>query len=715
MSSRDEKEVLADLAELCTTDGYIHALAFLVFHGSVLLVAEDGPKPEDFERLHSSDRLTGTEVATLAGLMLKRPISTALPTADALQSLIDRTLALLRELHDVLLAPVFEQFGAALAAGGLKSPLGTGPMLREAIFYGPDSAYSFQYRDLAALRYTRDEQWLRTHKHFSIADAVRVVQAAQKVQNEKLSETLSAMRTMHPDKWSILPAFCFTLDEVARESGLAAPTVEAVLAAFAVERHERNDGFNALHDFNVITARPVLRIEAGGYALLDQNALAQALYESPIYWMTADSDYSDAALRNRGLFTEEFCRQRLEKVFGPDHVYSNVRILESKAKAVGEIDVLVLFGNRAIVLQAKSKRLTLEARRGNDQALKEDFKKSVQESYDQAVCCARHLSDSGVTLEDSRSRTIVVPGGLKEIQIMCVVADHYPSLAFQAREFLKQTIEGPISPPLVLDVFALDAITEMLDTPLRFLSYVNRRSKFADRVIATHELMVLGYHLKKNLWLDDQLSGVALDDSMSTDLDIAMAARREGFPGARTPPGILTRLAATPIGCLIEQIEADPSPGAVELGFLLLMLGEDTVLGLSTALDRALSDSLRDHQNHDLTINIDAVRSGLTIHCNEGPRETAEPLLLWHCTRRKYAHRAATWSGVCLCPDDGTIRFGVLLDHPWSPDAALDDATKDLGPAQPLAGAVRVVGKRIGRNQPCPCGSGRKFKKCCGK
>jgi uncharacterized protein YecA (UPF0149 family) len=26
-----------------------------------------------------------------------------------------------------------------------------------------------------------------------------------------------------------------------------------------------------------------------------------------------------------------------------------------------------------------------------------------------------------------------------------------------------------------------------------------------------------------------------------------------------------------------------------------------------------------------------------------------------------------------------------------------------------------VVEKKIGRNEPCPCGSGRKYKKCCGK
>jgi uncharacterized protein len=35
-------------------------------------------------------------------------------------------------------------------------------------------------------------------------------------------------------------------------------------------------------------------------------------------------------------------------------------------------------------------------------------------------------------------------------------------------------------------------------------------------------------------------------------------------------------------------------------------------------------------------------------------------------------------------------------------------------PASVSAGTVRRAGKKVGRNDPCPCGSGRKFKYCCG-
>lgn len=29
-------------------------------------------------------------------------------------------------------------------------------------------------------------------------------------------------------------------------------------------------------------------------------------------------------------------------------------------------------------------------------------------------------------------------------------------------------------------------------------------------------------------------------------------------------------------------------------------------------------------------------------------------------------------------------------------------------------GTIKRVGERRGRNEPCPCGSGEKFKRCCG-
>lgn len=42
------------------------------------------------------------------------------------------------------------------------------------------------------------------------------------------------------------------------------------------------------------------------------------------------------------------------------------------------------------------------------------------------------------------------------------------------------------------------------------------------------------------------------------------------------------------------------------------------------------------------------------------------------------------------------------------------DTKKKLYLEQKKSGTV-VVGKKVGRNDPCPCGSGKKYKFCCGK
>ena len=48
-------------------------------------------------------------------------------------------------------------------------------------------------------------------------------------------------------------------------------------------------------------------------------------------------------------------------------------------------------------------------------------------------------------------------------------------------------------------------------------------------------------------------------------------------------------------------------------------------------------------------------------------------------------------------------------------ESLLDEETrKKLYKEQKLSGTI-VKGKKIGRNEPCPCGSGKKYKQCCGK
>jgi hypothetical protein len=118
-------------------------------------------------------------------------------------------------------------------------------------------------------------------------------------------------------------------------------------------------------------------------------------------------------------------------------------------------------------------------------------------------------------------------------------------LSFQSRNLLKYEKNDKILPPLVIDVFTLDAVTEMLQTPLYFLSYINRRALYDGKIMTFHELTVLSYHLQKNLWISDEFTMMYLEYDICSDLDIAMSVRRKELDGEKTIPGIMTILKET--------------------------------------------------------------------------------------------------------------------------------------------------------------------------
>jgi hypothetical protein len=711
---RSEEEIFDDLLGLCSSPGYVHALAMLCFRDNFIRFGRQ-LKAEDMDHLFSRSRLIRTEITTLVGLLIRKPIDFRHPGGNVLQDYINRTETLLDNLHQSMVAVMMSSmFGAAAKQEPPVHPDLSGSALREPIFYGGESAYGFQYRDLAEKKYGADDPWLLGKMGFSIADARNVVAAVAAVQDRKVRTAHQALRSLPRESWTVLPGFIFTAAEVAERAGVAIGTVERVLDAFAFPDGDVNAGFTSLHAYNAASGTPLLRKGAAEYVLLQQYSLFGALYESPFFWLGADKTYEPKAHENRGRFTEAFAFERLAKVFGTGHVHTNVDVWKSKGSKLGEIDVLLLFGDRAVVLQAKSKRLTLEARKGNDLQIKDDFKKAVQASYNQAYLCAGALAGPNPNLTDAAGQPISLREPVKVIYPVCIVADHYPALAFQARQFLKTQPADKLATPLVTDVFALDAMTEMLESPLRLLSYLELRARFGDRLMATHELTLLSFHLKRNLWLNEDYDFAILEDGIAADLDVAMSARREGLPGARTPDGILTRIRNTAVGNIIAEIEAEPDASTIDLGLLLLELSEETVETLSRGIRQITAATRRDGKKHDITIELGKSSAGLTIHCNPGDLLSAQNSLRIHCEGRKYSQKANRWFGLAVKPD-GSLWFGLKLEFPWVQDARMERLMHHWpkATARPAAAIGTRAARKIGRNTPCPCGSGKKYKRCC--
>ncbi len=705
ISPRPEQEIFDELARLAATPGFAHVIAAFCVRDNFTWY-RDEIRADDMEHLYSRSRLIRTEMFTLIGLMARaRPDYRAPPPVNSIE-LAERAETLLAELHDSMSMPWFEALQNGSPDGGAESEIPPRPM-REPIFYGGEGAFSFQNVDFAANKYAADDDWLIANRGASIGDMVAVTDAIGKLITEQLGVAIRAGAQPLADP-SILAGFTFTIGPLAEQLGLPLERIAAAVRAFTLTSDHSNESFQALNDFNAVTALPILAVDGDRFLLFHFNALAEALYESPFYWLGADKTYEETALKHRGQFTEEFALERLRSVFGA-RVFHGVNIERGKGKTVGEIDVLVLFGDRAIVLQAKSKRLTMEARRGNDLQIRSDFKKAVQDAYDQAMDCAAALTDPELRFIASDGMELTIPSDLSQIFPICLVADHYPALAFQTEQFLVQREVKSVLAPLIIDVFTLDVMAEMLDRPLRFLSYLEKRAAYGAKVQIHHEITLLSYHLKYNLWLDDEYDFVMLEDDFAADIEIAMGARRFNLPGKRTPTGILTLAEGRTLDCIIQTIEAQPMGAMIDLVLHLYQLGGDAMKELLDGVDRSIGTA-RMKGTSDFSMGFGG--TGITIHCNFAPRSEAEARLTGHMAVCKYRSKAETWFGLSISPTDGSLRFGKKAIFPWKFDSRLERAVKQMAePSPPPAPNVRG-GSRPGRNDPCHCGSGKKYKKC---
>ena len=688
----------------------------MVFRDCVITAGDEFTK-EDFLRIYSPKRLIRSEFSVLIGLMLKAEIDIGLPDPSITRQMIERSDLLMEELHQAVLAPAHNDFRNALqdrVKGNASNPLSKGAALREAMFYSGESAFSWHYLNFARLRYANDAEWLLNNRGFTIDQAVLLAETIVAHLSEKLMPELLSMQKADPRRWTMLPLFSFTREDLVEKSGLSESVVDSFLESFSVKENDRNHEFHEPFSRNTAKLFPILPIQGGQYTSFMEYSTTEAMYESPFYWMISDRNYRAQASKNRGNFAEDLCHEILNRVFRDTKVYRNVTFRHLKGLSQAEADTIVVFGSRAFVFQVKSKRLTEKAKSGDELSISNDFKSAIQHAYDQAISCIEAMRLNVDAMDENGP---IIIDGLERVADyfpVCITSENYPALTFQVAQFLKTVDVEHISSPLVFDLFTLDIIAEFLESPLYFLDYLSKRSKCHGKISSSHEMVILSYHLKNNLYIPDGYDFMMIEDDFLVDLDLAVNVRRRGIPGRGTPEGILTRSLNTPLGKVLNQINESHRPEIQEIGEVLLGLSGDSFAFLDSHLNRAIALTQEDGNEHDVSIPLDEDKSGLTIHCNLLRDSDAARTLVHHCEIRKYTQRADRWYGLSVTPI-GDIRLAIGQKHPWKLVPALEGEIADFK-ARSITHWVARDGSKptVGRNDSCPCGSGKKYKRCHG-
>ncbi|OGG00142.1 hypothetical protein A2Y99_02120 [Candidatus Gottesmanbacteria bacterium RBG_13_37_7] len=542
-----------------------------------------------------------------------------------------------------------------------KKLFGSGEMMSEPIFYGDSGAYDFQYLELIPKRYFKDKTWLVKNRDLDI---------------DKLPDDLKKLKTLsekkhYPTEKSILDfnsyckfalnSFCFEVNDFEQ---LQINNAKALVTHFASIPGKSNQKYTIPGEYNETEAKPIIKIKNGLFFIPIFFYLTESAYISPFYWMLEDDKYRDFSFKNKGEALEQIAYEYFVKVFGSYNVYRDVQIIRRKGESITDIDVLAVAGNKAVVVQAKSKQMTEKAKIGNEKAMRSDFKKAVQSSYDQAIESRKALLTKGAVFRVN-GKNVLLKEPLDDAYIVCLSSENYPAVVNQVKTYLKKNKKDPY--PLAFSVFDLDIISFYLTDVYQLLYYLRQRVNTAEYFNANGEIGYLAFHLRSKLFKDPNADRIAIDDSFAQLIDANFISLKGGYPKTKAVEKLYNKWANADFTNLINQVKQSHNPGLTDAILFLFDLSGNSADKVIELIKKTKESAVKDGKSHDFSMTFDNSKSGITYICSSDKnQDNNTKKLLSYCTLRKYKSKADLWIGLCSSTISKNLVDQIIFNkEPW--------------------------------------------------
>ena len=429
------EEVTDKIKAFVRKPGYIYSFLMTIVRNCFY----DANNPAEYE---NRDKLITEELMTLLGFWLQcpEPRFSYPDSFEALYEMMTGAEELMNEMHkasyEIVIAEMREKLNKPFDIrhkhpSKFLSEKAKAQSIQEAIYYHGDYAYDFEYVHFLTKKYKYDKDWLLQNKSFDLDEAGNIALTIKELLRKKANklhfpnysfdfkqfgydnegefkmtmEFATYVELIPPfdenstesEVLNSLHSFCdslvdlFSLDENDLKSFSSG---QAFLDLFSLDLHKDNNlGYSRFGDYNVLQAKPIIHLRSDHYLIPLVYQLFVALYETPFYWIMEDKHYAKTAGTHRGKAGEDMANEILLPLFGNNRILRDIEIKDSKHHTITDIDNLCLLGTKAICIQIKSKRLSQASRTGSLQQLTHDFKLAVQDAYEQALLCRKHLID----------------------------------------------------------------------------------------------------------------------------------------------------------------------------------------------------------------------------------------------------------------------------------------------------------------------------------
>lgn len=704
-----KEEIILALGDLTKEPGFLYSYALILRHDLFL-------PADEVADINWRERLSFQELTFLGGLLIQNKVDfKVLPSEQAAMEQIGKTYDLFEKLHQAHNRPFFTHFNEQIKTNSTPEQkeatfgelFGSAEMMMEPIFYAGSGAYDFQYLEFAEIKYRDDEAWLLAHKGITVASMAAIARTLKKIEESKHANLRNTPASFEDACKSALLTFCFSIKDL---DVFPTNETQSFIKVFGLLPGSLSFNPDSVGTYNPLDSNPIIILDNDLFFNPVGFNLTKSIYESPFYWMSRDDNYKDEASEHRGKSTEELAYQMLQKIFGEANVYKNVKVQKDN-NDLTDIDVLAIAGNKSVIIQAKSKKLTELAKTGNDVKLKSDFEEAIQKAYNQGLTSRNAVITKGVKLADKDGKELHLDESIDDAYIICLTTDDYPAVTHQTEVFLNKTPESPY--PLAMSIFDFDILCFYLTDPFEFLYYLRQRVKYVGRLQASCEAVFLAVHLKQKLYPRTEYDGEAFDASFAQLIDANFPAMRGHVPKTPAVNRLHHQWKNQRFNELVAQVKETNQPGFTDAVFFLYDLAGDGADELIAVIEKTKQRTTADKQQHDFSMIFEKGKSGITFVCLPNSPEQMEARLMSVAVSRKYKTRADVWLGLGSMAYSSKIVDAVAFNkEPWVENKELEEISKTI-----LVGGKPKDknGNKIGRNDPCTCGSGVKWKKCHGK
>ncbi|WP_312930858.1 hypothetical protein [Agrobacterium cavarae] len=669
ISPRSMDAIFKDLRSLAQSEGALHDISEIIYRDWVLNVdLKEGKVIDAPAKRWSSDKLNTNELLLLVGLLVQSSDERTYATIKVKSDFASKADRLLRELHDRINADAASVFDPE-AQKFLEKPESLGMLAREAIYYGAASFYIHQFAKFARHRYRADGTWLLQRAGISIRPMIEIANFIVRQITAQMEATGRARSTGKPlNNGELTNSLLVSKGLLRKKFG---SKVDDFIAKFATPVIGANEGFDTPFSINGTFIAPLIDFDEAVY-VPNQYRLMESIYESPFYWMLADKAYCDRAAANRGLFLEETAAHVMRKVFGAKNVFLNARFPNAANQKGEEVDVLVRYGEFILVVQAKSKRITLKARAGDPEALRTDFKGAINDPFEQAFASGE-LIKAGARCVDAAGATIALPEFPRIFPIV-LLSDVFPAATNLSRHMLEREEGDPA--PVIWDIGFFDCVSRMLPSPIEMIFYLKARSAVFDHIISDSEHNFLGYHIQAKLALPPDADFMVIDRDFATVVDDYMIASDLGVEPKR-PKGVLEKIEIPIIGELLSELRtAPPEVAAIVIELYEFSSAALEEIGRNIALLRAeVAETGKAIKAFSLPTESGGLTYAVTLNASERSHAAAAAIGKKH----KYETKSDRWYVIVdNISVEGPVDGLPPLVWPWVEDAEEADTADQV-------------------------------------